>query len=234
MKILGIENRTENWKTAYYFSPFFWDENARLRLAQKLGAPATTQANDVQINPFWTGVRDYFHGNAGSNKNGYKTKAASKHNGQLAVIYKDRFPKLREEIQSFGRFGQLKDINYNTGKRNWEDRLFNNLFSTEFDIVLEVQGYLFVGEAKDEMQLTGRGELFLVHQLIRQYVTAKMLLDFLEFKGEVVPFVIRDSLKGREQAQVEFMIQQCWLKDNNVLKWKDIKELWPKPWPPRT
>ena len=77
------------------------------------------------------------------------------------------------------------------------------------------------------MQLTGRGELFLVHQLIRQYVTARMLLEFSGFKREIVPFVVRDSLKGREQAQVEFMIQKGWLKDNDVLKWEHIKELWP-------
>ena len=30
MGILGIPNRTENWKTARYFSPFFRDKDARL------------------------------------------------------------------------------------------------------------------------------------------------------------------------------------------------------------
>ena len=32
MAILGIYNRTENWKTAYEFAPFFRDGNACAKL----------------------------------------------------------------------------------------------------------------------------------------------------------------------------------------------------------
>ena len=64
--ILGITNRTENWTTARYFAPFFEDEKARLRLAKKLGAPENTKAEDVRIELFWKGIRDWVHCNGGS------------------------------------------------------------------------------------------------------------------------------------------------------------------------
>ena len=64
--ILGINNRTENWKTARYFAPFFANEEARLRLATRLGAPDGTKAGDVRIELFWYGMRDWVHCNGGS------------------------------------------------------------------------------------------------------------------------------------------------------------------------
>ncbi len=60
MGILDIENRTENWKTARYFSPFFKDEAARLRLVRKLGEPNETQASEVCIELFWKVMRDHW------------------------------------------------------------------------------------------------------------------------------------------------------------------------------
>ena len=51
-RILGIKNRTENWKTARYFAPFFEDEAARLSLAKKLGAPDSTQGSEVKSSCF--------------------------------------------------------------------------------------------------------------------------------------------------------------------------------------
>ena len=59
--ILEIENRTENWKTARYFSPFFEDEAAGIRLAKRLGAPQSTEQSEVQLELFWKGMRDYVH-----------------------------------------------------------------------------------------------------------------------------------------------------------------------------
>ena len=59
MGILGIKNRTENWKTAQTFAPFFSDENLRLGLVRKLGEPLETEPDDVQLELFWKGIRDY-------------------------------------------------------------------------------------------------------------------------------------------------------------------------------
>ena len=69
MKILDIENRTENWRTAYYFSPFFRDKDARLHLAKKLIANhERMQESDIDLKPdevhlelFWRGMRDHLY-----------------------------------------------------------------------------------------------------------------------------------------------------------------------------
>ena len=56
-----IENRTENWKTAREFAPLFRDCNLRLELAKKLGEPNGTQPDQVRLELFWKGMRDYLH-----------------------------------------------------------------------------------------------------------------------------------------------------------------------------
>ena len=53
--------------------------------------------------------------------------------------------------------------------------------------------------------------MVLVHQLIRQYVMAKILMDRLESDGlakkNVIPFVVGDDVGSlKKRRQVEFMI----------------------------
>ena len=52
MGILGIKNRTENWKTARTFAPFFDDAELRLALVKRLGAPSETKPEDIQLELF--------------------------------------------------------------------------------------------------------------------------------------------------------------------------------------
>ena len=60
MTILGITNRTENWKTAQYFAPLFGANSVRLaRLL--LGSGTTLEPGDVSLELFWRGVRDYIY-----------------------------------------------------------------------------------------------------------------------------------------------------------------------------
>ena len=61
MSILGITNRTENWKTAEEFAPFFTCDSARVALAKKLCESEGTHGKDIQIELFWKGVRDHVH-----------------------------------------------------------------------------------------------------------------------------------------------------------------------------
>ena len=98
-------------------------------------------------------------------------------------------------------------------------KLGTNLVGTEIDVVLESPEHLFVGEAKEEMNLDGNGDLVLVHQLIRQYVMAKILVRLSGAKKKVIPFLVREELDGREQVQVDFMVAKGWLKRENVLGW---------------
>ena len=104
--------------------------------------------------------------------------------------------------------------------------LYNNLIHTEIDIVMETPSALFVGEAKYKMNLSSNGNLVLVHQLIRQYVMAKILVDLSKAGREVIVFVVGVN---DNQRQVRFMIDQGWMKACNVLSWKEINQLAPQP-----
>lgn len=216
MGILGIKNRTENWKTAQYFAPFFKDEVARLRLAKRLGEPNSTQADEVRLELYWQGMRDYIHLRSGS-------APSSK---DLADRYDHLFSGLRESIKNFGGF-QLRGDSYRVSDKNRE-RLFNNLRNTEIDVVLETPNYLFVGEAKDESDLGADGDDLLVHQLIRQHITARILVDICKVEKKVRHFVVGNKCKIaslKNTRQVNFLKSQGWLPERNVLSWGDIKEL---------
>lgn len=57
MPILGIENRTENWRTAHSFAPLFGDAALRRRFASLLfGEPVEAPAS---LELFWHGLHDY-------------------------------------------------------------------------------------------------------------------------------------------------------------------------------
>ena len=57
MGILGIRNRTENWKTVEHFHCL--GDDAKIRIAQKLGEPEDTPPEKINIELFWYGMRDY-------------------------------------------------------------------------------------------------------------------------------------------------------------------------------
>ena len=70
----------------------------------------------------------------------------------------------------------------------------------------------------------------MVHQLIRQYVTAKILLRVMGTEKNVIPFLVVDDDKRESvlnTGQVRFMIQNNWLKAENVLTWDYFKRLHP-------
>ena len=105
-----------------------------------------------------------------------------------------------------------------------ESRLTNNLLGTEIDVVLETPKHLFIGEVKHESTFGADGKLVLVHQLVRQYVTATILLQIAGENKEVIPFVVGDSTDYlKKTSQVRFMISQGWLSQANVLDWGDVK-----------
>ena len=227
MTILGITSRTENWKTAQKFAPFFTCESARARLAQHLGEPKSTTGGKIHIELFWKGGRDYI-------------KQSDKVTDQdFACRHNRMFSQLRSDIKEFSD-SQLSNRqlrlpnkwNYDVCVGDKVGKLYNNLRNTEIDIVLESPSHLFIGEAKGEMPLGRNGDLVLVHQLIRQYVMTKILLSFRVAEGcskkKVIPFVVgdKDRLSSLENsAQVRFMIHKDWLEKKNVLSWHQIDEL---------
>ena len=107
------------------------------------------------------------------------------------------------------------------------------MWSAAIDIVLETTDRLFIGEAKLESALESDSDHVLVHQLIRQYVMAHILLDVLVNRAvydsrEVVPFVVvEDADYTRRTSQIRFMVDQKWLRPENVLSWHGVAGLTP-------
>ena len=214
MSILEIKNRTENWQTARHFYPFFEQEASR-HLATRLGEPQEIEPGEVHLELYWKGMRDYLHGN--------RTKDDS---NDFAERYERLFPNLRKKIELSGGFRPFNASNYDVSTQERKTKLRNNLINTEIDIVLESPNCLYIGEAKHEMTFGADGKLVLVHQLIRQYVMAKILVDLTGHKKEVVPFVVGDDVGELEKShQVDFMIRQGWMNRENVLEWGRVKEL---------
>lgn len=223
----AIENRTENWKTAYEFSPFSRDANACARLARTLDESQIPTGNDVRIELFWKGMRDYINGMRSEDRPTPR---------ECAEAYNKLFPRLRTKVDRFAKqrgrtLNSLQDNNYDVSSSDREKGLYNNLLNTEIDIVLETQGSLFIGEAKGEMGLGADGSLILVHQLIRQYVTASILLDIMRIEKNVVPFLVveeenRESMMNTGQIRFMIDVKRC-LKKENVLTWRFLRTLQP-------
>ena len=232
MGILGIPNRTENWKTAEYFAPFFESALARARLVNYLLGPSAEThkiiLEPIRIELFWEGMRDYDYEQP-------KEKKVS--NEKLACHYQCLFPDLREKVEQFskqcpeleGKFEKLRQKNYMITNKNLEN-FCDNLRNTEIDIVLETQDHLFIGEAKDVSTFGADSSYVLVHQLIRQYVTARILLKLTQPDRNhpddfIVPFLVVDAGKMdkvKNTEQVKFMCKQGWLKKENILSWDKI------------
>ena len=235
MSILGIENRTENWQTVQHFHGLANDAKVRLvhRLLKPFGDEPRVEPGDIQVELFWEGMRDYIDQRRRTGESDLSPQ-------EFASRYERIFGGLGERVANFRaeqhpyKFDPLKPHNYDASGEN-HTALFSNLSKTEIDIVLQNPGHIFIGEAKHESKLGSAGKLILVHQLIRQYVMAKILVDLVPAfrQKKVVPFVVGDgenlaSLKNT--VQVKFMVQQGrveegWLKEENVLSWKDIQTL---------
>ena len=122
MGILGIKNRTENWKTAERFSPFFGEkqEAMRIRLAKSLLEETELEPLEARLELFWKGMRDYVN---------LLDKGQEESRIQdFAERYSRLFPDLREQIQEFGKFGDLQTHNYCASKQEERDALYKNLF----------------------------------------------------------------------------------------------------------
>ena len=57
---------------------------------------------------------------------------------------------MREAIEECHLFGPLKEANYRMQTMAQTEQLARNLHGTEIDVVLASQGFLMIGEAKDE------------------------------------------------------------------------------------
>ena len=240
MGILGIENRTENWKTAFDFAPFIEDAGAenRGRLAKHLTEnheeQLGVQPSDAELELFWFGMRDYVQA-----QHGPKRSATEKQQDYTSIteMYRELFSGLRHDIEQFDTSHnttlRIPDRGYRCADMP-DDNLGSNVEGTEIDIVLKSGSHLFIGEAKSQTSSFGRRPSYvLVHQLIRQYVTTRICENLSARSSRsahlrIVPFVVVNKDKWntfRSQEQIGFMVHQGWLKEGNILTWAKVEHL---------
>lgn len=227
--VLGIKNRTENWKTARGLAPFFGA--GAVQLAQKLAPDLAVDPQQVKLELYWKGMRDHFAERSAGRAPKERKEQKKQEKRRIQELYKERFGDLQAKVGRFMHDGRKfqtleKECNYNGDKA---DKLFDNLYHTEIDIVLETPGHLFIGEAKYKTGFHASSKLVLVHQLIRQYVMATILLDLRNAPREVVPFIVTDTQEGQKRyprpLQVAFLLKQGWLKECHLLSWCCIDKL---------
>lgn len=224
-EILGIENRTENWKTVQYFHGLARGEKVGL-VRGLLGNQEVGGEVDIKINLFWYGFRDYI----AKCKEEEKPPPTKKQAGE---IYRDLFRDLQNDVSDFQdpvhprSFTDLKPHNYSSEEGYFQE-LFENLGHTEIDIVIQCGKQLLLGEAKYESPLNTNSRYVLVHQLIRQHVMARTLVQHVGADLEISHFLVGDADRVeslRNTVQVKFMNHQGWLNPANVLSWEQVAEL---------
>ena len=223
MSILGIENRTENWRTARKLSPLVEKRVARVSLASHIvGCSRRQLHHNIEFELFWHGMRDY--------ADMRERQGSPIEPDQVVECYNYLFSDLRREIGDWRKFErqgfqQLDEDNY-VADETTKERLRDNLRHSEIDIVIETQSHLCIGEAKIRADFGTNSKYILVHQLIRQYVMAKILVKLTGQDKVVVPFVIGDCKDNLlNKSQVKFMIDSSYLSAQNVLSWKELPEI---------
>ena len=218
MAILDIDNRTENWHTARVLAPLVEKPSARASLASHLVGQAEQCGDSVEFELFWKGIRDYIHERQDRNDEDYAT--------EFTALYSDCFPNLRQQVERCVGFQSLKCHNYIVASDESKRKLYNNLFNTEVDIVLETAKHLCIGEAKRSQRLAADSKHVLVHQLIRQYVMARVLVELKGSDKQVVPFVVGDCREDLMKThQVAFMVEVGYLRERNVLSWENLSAI---------
>ena len=245
MGILNIDNRTENWRTARIFCGL--SDERQLDFVNLLVTKSDSDTTWTNMELFWRGVRDHRHmlikrevdrlGAEGEREN----EIAEEVDGSLAdefwKHYKRCFGDLRDQVSKWKKlrplvrpqnYGMSEDFR-NAKKQSLKELLYNNLRNTEIDIVFETDNHLFIGEAKYESDFGADGELVLVHQLIRQFVTASLLVK--SQRGgvkEVVPFlIVGDRDWAMKTGQVGLMRCRRWLSEENIWTWEELEKCSP-------
>lgn len=183
--------------------------------------------SEARLELFWYGYRDYIFG-----------KNINLNTVKIDAIY-DRFlrlfPNLQENVLSFmdeepKSLRVKKTANYALERENAPLSLFHNVRNTEIDIVIETRKKLYIGEVKDSQKFGANGNLFLPHQLLRQYITARILVDELGKDLDVVPFIVLNNNTPKDKnevvqlnsGQIKLMKKLHYLKTENVFRWSDI------------
>jgi hypothetical protein len=220
-----IENRSENWLIAKSFI----DGNG-LKLAEKITEQVLNNVGysldlsvEIEYELFWKGCRDYCDRLEKKSQNsGFRNRALD--------FYEKNFNNLPDKIKEFNEKSnspklRINDDNYVVN----EERLINNLYNTEIDIVIKAGSYLLIGEVKHTQTFGADSSHVLVHQLVRQYVMASILIEelfelgILNEKCTVIPFIIADeNSSAKKTGQVKLLQHLKLLNEKNVISWKEL------------
>ncbi|WP_413701091.1 hypothetical protein ACLKMH_04955 [Psychromonas sp. KJ10-10] len=221
--MLGIKNRSESWRMSKLFI-----DNGGIKLANKLanrilGNAGYCSDSLIEYELFWTGFRDFC--------NEAKHKRTDKaFIDEVVSIYNENFEKLDEEIEKYNKSGKTKlRINEGKYKENYQINetskgvFINNLFSTEIDLVIKAGKYILIGEFKDTQSFNAKSDYVLVHQLVRQYVMSRVLMDLIGKNDYIIiPFVVTER-NVNNNSQIQLMQDLKWLIPENILSWSDVK-----------
>ncbi|REL27514.1 hypothetical protein DXX93_13735 [Thalassotalea euphylliae] len=224
MSIFNINNRSESWRISRQF--ILGGYGLSNKLANKVVSNVGQElSGEVELELFWTGFRDYCHSQSITLENKSLLN-------EVGIAFEKNFSTLFEQVESFNKRNTVK-LRIDSSKHNYRlnnqslCKLVKNLYHTEIDIVISTGNSLLVGEVKSEVSFNANSEYVLVHQLIRQYVMATILVHLLNINGQnitqITPFVIAEKNVSRS-AQVRFMIDSGWLHQSNIFDWSVLEE----------
>jgi len=147
------------------------------------------------------------------------TEAYIEHFGDLKSRLRDKTVK---------RVYGLTDKNYDTTYIN-DSNFLTNIQNQEIDIVLETDHHFFIGEAKYEVNnFNYNSQCFLSHQLLRQYITTKILLHDKKINKEIIQFVVCDGSiveNMKNNYQVRFLKKYYDFDTERIVSWDAIAKL---------
>ena len=182
--------------------------------------------------PSWYGMRDYVDLQRKSRETEPTPETLAE--SYLPLSSDPNKLDLCRQINEIDKHDALTDRNYTVSNRDWKEKLWTNLNNTEIDVIVKTPNHLFIGEAKHETtEFDADKKRFLMHQLIREYVMASILIDCLGSNKEVVPFVVGDDPDKIKEPhpnlkhihQISFLREVGWLKEENVLSWDCISKI---------
>ena len=189
--------------------------------ARRLGEPITTDKTQVKLELFWNGIRDHLEQVKKRSREAILKENVAKLVGcyEGTPCLSDLSKRIEEYCKSQGvEVSPWHYQNYRVSGRG-PNELASNIFHTEIDIVLETPERIYIGEAKYEEDLGENPKWALAHQLVREYVAARVLVSLTECKREVVPFTVWRHPRAHGRRQTAFMIWRGWMSQNNVLTW---------------
>ena len=223
MSIFNIKNRTENWKTAETFVKLVANGDLEKFAEEIITNAGKTELSitdeNVCLELFWKGFRDYKY----QFTNGDKSKNKELKDKAIKA-YKKHFNTLQKKIEDQKNRLKVCDYNYIVPEKpDYKEKLYQNLISTEIDIVISTPKYLLIGEAKLDEDFGSNSKHVLTHQLVREYVMATILTELIKDYNavKIIPFVISNK-DVKNCGQIKVMEKFYNLKKENVMLWNDV------------